>query len=405
MKLSKNLYKYIEIFIILTFLFVLDLTNKYFGYVFFNPNPYFIFSLFIAVRYGINLTILVGVISTLYVFLSVFFSVKNDFFNVIISWEILKIPLFIFSLGFIIGFFRDIYIQQIELQYDQIKLLKSRIDDLEDDIRKYKNITDDLEHKLILEKQGLSLLVEKLKDIEYNNSEDIFNEAIDLISEFIYAKTVSIYILNKNNFLRLKVRKGEQFLPNSFAVDKSIVISTAKEFGSATSNVLFLTETEFNFEYEPAMAVSITDNNKVLGFITVEVIDPEKINKNTETYLKILSDWLGTLLLASKELNQDNDNTMFYQMKKFNKILEKIEERFKKFKIPYSIISGTYDKKFSVEEIRSFIRDTDFLFLDEKTKEFKIILTSCSAKGLKRVKENLEKYAYINIQEAYSKDE
>ncbi|KLO23339.1 hypothetical protein X275_03240 [Marinitoga sp. 1197] len=398
---KKNIFAFLEIALILTLLFILDITNKFFGYIFVDPNPYFIFSILIAIRYGINFSLLSGSISTFYIFLSIFFNARNDFFKFIISWTVLKNPLYIFLFGFIIGFFRDMYIQKINYQNEQINLLKEKVKSLEEDIRKYKNITDDLEHKLVLEKQGVSLLVEKLKDIEYNNSEDIFNEAIDLISEFIYAKTVSIYTLSKNNFLRMKVRKGPQFLPNSLPVDKSVVISMAMEFGSANANVLYLTEVEYNFEYEPAMAVSVKHGKEILGFIIIEIIDPEKINKNTEIYLKILADWLSTLLLASSKLSE-NQNPDFLTSEKFSNILEKIEERRKRFGIPYSVVIVKYNNINSINLFKKFIRDTDFLFIDKNKKEIKIILTSCSKDGLTRVLDNFS-YENIKVMEAYTK--
>lgn len=400
-----KLYGFLEIFIINFTLFLLDITLKYFGYVFVEPNPYFIFTLFVAVRYGINYSLISGAISTFLMFFSVYLNVNKDFFNVIINWDVLKIPLFIFSFGLIIGFFRDMYKQQIDLKDEQIELLKEKIKSLEEDIRKYQNVTDDLEHKLVLEKQGVSLLVDRLKDIEYDNEEDIFNEAIDLVSDFINAKSVSIYTLSKNNFLRLKVRKGPQFLPNSFPLEKSVVISLAREIGSANANVLYLTEADYDFEFEPAMAVAIKYREKILGFILVEIIDPEKINKNTEIYLKILADWLSTLLLSSSELNEKS-NLPYWSIENYNTILEKIEERRVRFNIPYSIIiAKVKNENISYEKLRSYIRDTDYLFYDEKNKEIRIILASSAQDGLNRVLENMKKHENIKILEAYTKSE
>ncbi|MBM7558486.1 hypothetical protein [Marinitoga litoralis] len=402
MREQKKIFGIIEIILINFLLFFLDINLKYFGYVLINPNPYFIFNLFVSIRYGINLSLFSGIISTILTFISIYLNSNNDFLNIIITWEVLKIPLFTLSLGVIVGFFRDMYVQQINILSDKVELLKNKINLLEEDIRKYKNVTDDLEQKLVLEKKGVSLLVDRLKEIEYDNSEDIFNEAIDLISDFISAKTVSIYTLSKNNFLRLKVRKGEQFLPNSFDLEKSVVLSLAKEFGSANTNVLFLTESEYNFEYEPAMAVSITENKNVLGFIIVEVIDPEKINKNTEIYLKILADWLSTLLYASTELTEKINTVSVIE--KFNDALEKIEERRIRFKIPYSVIIAKSPHKISEENLKSFIRDTDFIFYDETSMEFRIILTLSTDVGLHRVLEKIKNYDQnIEILEAYTK--
>lgn len=399
---QKKIFGFIEISLVNFLLFFIDITLRYFGYVLINPNPYFLFTLFVSIRYGINLSLYSTLTATLFTFYSIYMYNKEIFFNIVITWEVLKIPLFMLSFGVIVGFFRDMYVQQINELNDKLNLLKEKINLLEEDIRKYKNVTDDLEQKLVLEKKGVSLLVDKLKEIEFDSSEDIFNEAIDLISDFIGAKTVSIYTLSNNDFLRLKVRKGEQFLPNSFDLNKSIVLSLAKEFGSSNINVLFLTETEFEFEYEPAIAVSVKDNNEILGFIIVEIIDPEKINKNTEIYLKILSDWLSTLLAASMELSEKTKD--INDLEKFHDILEKIEERRKRFRIPYSVIIAKSTKNISSETLKSFIRDTDFIFFDEKTFEIRIILTSSSDVGLNRVIKKINEYdPNIKILEEYTK--
>jgi hypothetical protein len=399
---QKKIFGFIEISLVNFLLFFIDITLRYFGYVLINPNPYFLFTLFVSIRYGINLSLYSTLTATLFTFYSIYMYNKEIFFNIVITWEVLKIPLFMLSFGVIVGFFRDMYVQQINELNDKLNLLKEKINLLEEDIRKYKNVTDDLEQKLVLEKKGVSLLVDKLKEIEYDSSEDIFNEAIDLISDFIGAKTVSIYTLSNNDFLRLKVRKGEQFLPNSFDLNKSIVLSLAKEFGSSNINVLFLTETEFEFEYEPAIAVSVKDNNEILGFIIVEIIDPEKINKNTEIYLKILSDWLSTLLAASMELSEKTKD--INDLEKFHDILEKIEERRKRFRIPYSVIIAKSTKNISSETLKSFIRDTDFIFFDENTFEIRIILTSSSDVGLNRVIKKINEYdPNIKILEEYTK--
>ncbi|AEX86202.1 hypothetical protein XO10_08990 [Marinitoga sp. 1135] len=401
---KKGYYGYIELFIIYTLILIVDIYGKYFGYAFIDPNPYFIFSLFIAIRYGINLALVSGFLSTAYLFFSLYIQAKENFTGLIVSWQILKIPLFTFSLSFIIGFFRDMYIQEIENRDERIKVLNEKVKDLENEIRKYKNVTVDLEKKLVLERKGVSLLVERLKEIDYESAEDIFNESIDLIFDFIEATTVSIYTLSKNNFLRMRVRKGPQYLPNSFDIEKSVVISMAKEFGAANVNVLYLTEMEYNFEFEPAMAVSISAGKNILGFVIIELIDPEKVNKNTETYLKILSDWLSTLLMASKELAESDEEMFIKPYEEFEITLKYIEERRKRFEIPYSIIYFTVTQNVEIEKYRKIIRDTDFVFYDPEDKKGAIILTSCGKTGLKRVLENIEKIKSIKVLEAYSKE-
>jgi len=178
----------------------------------------------------------------------------------------------------------------------------------------------------------------------------------------------------------------------------------AKEFGSANVNVLYLTEMEYDFEYEPAMAVAIKSENVILGFIMVEIIDPEKINKNTETYMKILADWLSTLLLASKELSGNEKEVLVYPIDEFERILVKIEERKERFKIPYSVIKLKVSDENSLVKIQSFIRDTDFAFFDENNKKVNIILTSCSKDGLEKALKRMSGEKDFSILEAYTKE-
>ncbi|WP_287570031.1 hypothetical protein [Thermosipho sp. (in: thermotogales)] len=398
---SKSLYSFLELSIINLIIFILDLLFKNYGYITVNPNPYLILNLYVAIRYGTNIFFASAALSTFFYFLSLHIQYGLNVYLILFSWPVLKIPLFILSLGFLIAFFRDNYVQTINEQEEKIKILSKKIETLEDTIRKYENLTNDLQNKLLLENKGVSIFVDKLKDIEYNNPEDIFNEAVELIYDFIEAKTVSIYTLSNNDFLRLKVRKGPQILPNSFPLEKSKVLSTAKDLGFASASILYLSNVDIDFSFEPAMASKIEHMGKILGVIVIENIDPEKINKNTETYLKILSDWLSNMLYVSSELEEQiikND------LEKFNFIFEKIEERFERFKIPYSFIKAKIKENSNIENIKRFIRETDFVFFDEKNSELKIVLTSCNSKGLKRVLDKLKDFKQIEIEEAYTKE-
>ncbi|ACJ75714.1 hypothetical protein THA_1269 [Thermosipho africanus TCF52B] len=397
----KTLYSFLELSIINLIIFILDLLFKNYGYITVNPNPYLILNLYVAIRYGTNIFFASAALSTFFYFLSLHIQYGLNVYLILFSWPVLKIPLFILSLGFLIAFFRDNYVQTINEQEEKIKILSKKIETLEDKIRKYENLTNDLQNKLLLENKGVSIFVDKLKDIEYNNPEDIFNEAVELIYDFIEAKTVSIYTLSNNDFLRLKVRKGPQILPNSFPLEKSKVLSTAKDLGFASASILYLSNVDIDFSFEPAMASKIEHTGKILGFIVIENIDPEKINKNTETYIKILSDWLSNMLYVSSELEEQiikND------LEKFNFIFEKIEERFERFKIPYSFIKAKIKENSDIENIKKFIRETDFVFVDEKNSELKIVLTSCNSKGLKRVLDKLKDFKQIEIEEAYTKE-
>ncbi|ONN27272.1 hypothetical protein XJ44_05705 [Thermosipho affectus] len=397
----KKYSNYIEIILLNSLLFTFDIIFKYYGYVLSYPNPYCILNIYISIRHGLDMFFFSSTFSLFFYFLSLYIHYNINIFTVIFTWPVLRFPIVLLSMGFITGFFRDSYVQKINEQKTQINLLNEKIKALEKTIEKYKLLTNDLQNKLLLENKGVSLFVDRLKEIEFNNPEDIFNEAVELIYDFVSAITVSIYTLSKNNFLRLKVRKGPQILPNSFPIEKSKIISMANDLGFASVSVLYISDENVDFSMEPIMATKISQRNKTIGFVLIENMDPEKINKNTETYLKLLSDWLSNLLYVSIELEKQTITT---DIEKFKAVFEKIDERFKRFKIPYSLIEASITKDFDISKIKKYIRETDFVFYNPLQNKLSILLTSCNSQGLNRVLNKIKTERKLNILEAYTKE-
>ncbi|MBT1248061.1 MULTISPECIES: hypothetical protein [unclassified Thermosipho (in: thermotogales)] len=397
----KKYSNYIEIILLNSLLFTFDIIFKYYGYVLSYPNPYYILNIYISIRHGLDMFFFSSTFSLFFYFLSLYIHYNINIFTVIFTWPVLRFPIVLLSMGFITGFFRDSYVQKINEQKTQINLLNEKIKALEKTIEKYKLLTNDLQNKLLLENKGVSLFVDRLKEIEFNNPEDIFNEAVELIYDFVSAITVSIYTLSKNNFLRLKVRKGPQILPNSFPIEKSKIISMANDLGFASVSVLYISDENVDFSMEPIMATKISQRNKTIGFVLIENMDPEKINKNTETYLKLLSDWLSNLLYVSIELEKQTITT---DIEKFKAVFEKIDERFKRFKIPYSFIEASITKDFDISKIKKYIRETDFVFYNPLQNKLSILLTSCNSQGLNRVLNKIKTERKLNILEAYTKE-
>lgn len=405
MQRQKGIFGIFEITVIFTILFLLDLKLKYFGYVNVEPNPYLIFTIFIAIRYGIRLVLFSTALSTFYTLFSLYIFTKENFISVVFSWEILKIPIFILSFGFIVGFFRDLYVHEIYDKENEIKYLKKKNNELYQTLQKQNILIKDLENKLLLSREFSPLLIRKLKTLRFDNLENILNEAFDTIDRLLAPKSFSIYSLSKNNFLRLKLRKGESKLPNSFPIENSYLISKAMNFGFADIKSLIFEEELLNKNFhEPLMVSAIYFSGKeenLYGFLIIEDIEEAKINKNTEIYLKMLSDWLGTLIQNALNLSNEYD-LVFEDIEKFNEILNELENRRKRFNIPYSVVIAKTLEKIPINELRKFIRETDFLFYDGKN--LKLILTASDSNGLAVFLNRLKENKNIEILEAYSKE-
>ncbi len=386
-----------EIFLINFLIFLTDITFNYYGFLTSDPNPYVLFSIYVSSRYGLFPSLLVGLSSTILTIVSLFIQYGISAQQLIVSWGVLRVPFLILVISVVVGVVRDIKERKIKDLENILQLTESALKDCRNNLEKYESITDNLEKKILLEEKGIAIFTEKLRDLEVYNVEDVFNEAIELIAQFIEAQTISIYVLGKNDFLRLKVRKGPAFLPNSFPLTKSKVISNSVQKGSFSLADLYISSESFDLSYEPALSVPIKRKDKLFGFVLVEIISPEHLNRSSQMYLQVLADWLASTLDISAELSEV---VITDDITKFLAFFQKINERFEKFGIPYSFIYGKVQNISDFEQVKRSIRETDYLFLTGN--EFRIILTSCAQEGLNRVIDILRKIPDITIEEAYT---
>ncbi|AEH51539.1 GAF domain-containing protein [Pseudothermotoga thermarum] len=386
-----------EIFIFSGLIFLVDIVFKYYGYLTADINPYVLFAVYVAARYGLMSSLILTFLSTLLTILSVYMHYGKAATQIVLSWATLRVPLLILMISIVAGILTDLRERKIRDLENELVITRNTIKEYKQNLEKYETITNTLQKRIVLE-EGVSAFVEKLRQIELYNREDIFNQAIDLISKFIEATTISIYLLSSNNFLRLRVRKGPGFLPNSFPMNRSLVVSKSAELGVFSVADLYFTSENVDFSIEPAISVAIRSQEKVFGFILVEVISPEHLNRSTQTYLQVLADWLASLLEISSDLTNlvvTDDEMKFYSF------LLKISERYEKYKIPYSVIHAKLGNSKEFDELKRLLRETDFVL--HKEGELRIILTVCGEDGLKRVLERLQKVPSLTIEEAYSR--
>jgi len=401
-KNKKNIYILLEIFLLTSVIFLFDINPfGFFDVILFNAtvnkgslfqfyiDPYLFIIIYASTRYGTLYGLLNSTLTILYMFISIITNNVDIYLvNDTNSFILLHVAVYLGS-SFVFGILKDIdNIKNANLQ-NRTLFLEEVIDDLKNTLRKHEDAIDDLKEKLSLENKGVSLLVEKLRDIQISKIEDVYNNGIELISNFIGADTVSIYNLEKNGFLRLKVRKGEGLMPNSLVPEDSIVMKYALKNGVANINVLLLTDETGKIMNEPAIAASIKSKNEVLGFIIVELISPNKLNKNTETYLNVISDWFATMLNSSEIVNKElevltKNEDGSYKFEYYNRYFDDYLERYKRFKMPFS----TLGLKVVPERKNDFInlmRKMDIVFSKPEEDQLFFIFGICDTEGLSKV--------------------
>jgi len=219
---------------------------------------------------------------------------------------------------------------------------------------------------------------------------------VELISNFIGAENVSIYTLDASGFLRVKVRKGEGILPNSLRPDDSIVIKYALKDGTANINVQIVTDEQGKLPVEPAIASTIKNGDNLIGIIIIEIIDPFKLNKNTETYLKVIGDWFATMLASSQSITHEleilttnADGTI--RIEYYESYFEDYKKRWDRFRMPFSLLKVRTGEVYK-EEILKIKRKMDIVFSEKNEQEVVLtfLLGVCDSQGLQKVLERLK---------------
>ena len=360
------------------------------------PNPYLIIVIYAASRYGTVFGFIDAFINIIYMFISIltYYGSIDEISKSLDKLDLFKYPIIYLIMAFIFGILKDIEnIRSLNLK-SQVKEREKIIDDLNKLIEEHQNAIDNLREKLTIEDKGVSMLVEKLRDVHINKLEDVYNEGVELISNFIGAETVSIYNLEKNGFLRLKVRKGKGLLRNSLMPDDSIVIKYAIKNDVANINVMFLTDEESKIDFEPSMVSVIKSLDKIIGLVVVENIDVNKLNKNTESYLRIVSDWLSSMLSSSLAINKElevimknKDGTI--KNNYYEKFFEDYLVRWKKFKMPFSYLKIKANPE-TRKKIITSKRAMDIVFKGEDNEKLQFIFGICDKTGLEKIIERFK---------------
>jgi hypothetical protein len=387
-----------ELFGISTVFFIIDLFRGLFGYIHFFPNPYLLITIFTASRHSIVFGLTNSILNVLYQYISIYTNIvkNNGDLSLIYSFDFAKYPIVYLVTAFIFGLLKELDTLRIKNAEQQVKDREKIIDDLKEILRRHKDAIQDLKEKLSLENKGISLLVERLREMQISKPEDIYNEGVELISNFIGAENVSIYTLDASGFLRVKVRKGEGILPNSLRPDDSIVLKYALKDGTANINVQIITDEQGKLPVEPAIASTIKNGDNLIGIIIIEIIDPFKLNKNTETYLKVIGDWFATMLASSQSITHEleilttnADGTI--RIEYYESYFEDYKKRWDRFRMPFSLLKVKTGEAHK-EEILKIKRKMDIVFSEKNEQEVVLtfLLGVCDSQGLQKVLERLK---------------
>ncbi len=302
--------------------------------------------------------------------------------------------------GLILGIVGEILNKKIRTLENDKKKLELENKELLENVNKLQSIINQLQLRVFFEGEGMITLLERLKELEVLDLDEILTRSVEIIADFFQLPNLQLYRVDKN-FLRFVAGVGERRLQNSFIVDTSKVISKAIEKGYGTLPEVIL-EGDFS-SFEPWFCIAIGKKDDLAGVLIVEDIPPENFSETLVQYISAVASWLHANIKVIAEQDallterfKEPDGTWkeeYYLRKKA--IFEKRKERFG---IEFMELCLKYKLKYHELIIKEF-RNSDILH-SKRNGEFvttKVLLPVCDEVGKQKVVERLAQKYEISI--------
>lgn len=302
--------------------------------------------------------------------------------------------------GLILGIVGEILNKKIRTLENDKKKLEFENKDLLENVNKLQSIINQLQLRIFFEGEGMITLLERLKELEVFDLDEILTRSVEIIADFFQLPNLQLYRVDKN-FLRFVAGVGERKLQNSFSVDASKVISKAIEKGYGTLPEVIL-ESEFS-SFEPWFCVAIGRKDDLAGVLVVEDIPPENFSETLVQYINAVASWLHAnikliaeqeALLAERFKEPDGTWKEEYYLRK-KAVFEKRKERFG---IEFKELCLKYKLEYHELIIKEF-RNSDILH-SKRNGEFvttKVLLPVCDEVGKQKVLERLAQKYEISV--------
>ncbi|WP_249741763.1 hypothetical protein [Fervidobacterium pennivorans] len=302
------------------------------------------------------------------------------------------VSIFTIVVGLIIGVVGEMLNKKIrDLQNDK-KRLELENQKLLSAIGDMRVVISQLQMRIYFEGEGLIVLLERLRELEILDVDEMLTRAVEIIAEFFELENLHLYRC-EGNFMRYVAGIGQKRLPNSLDTTKSRVIYDALQNGYSTLPKVIMKADITSFE--PWFAVVIGEKSNAFGVFVVEDVSPEKFSETLVKYISAVAGWLyanvRTILQEEKALEEvykkpDGTWDENYYIKK-KKVFEKRKERFG---IPYEELCITYKSEYHNSIVNTF-RKSDVLVAYPTNGKIvlRALLAVCDAQGKAKILERL----------------
>ena len=312
-----------------------------------------------------------------------------------------ELRIFTIAVGAMVGIIGETFNRQIRDLRNEIKKIELEKNDLIQGIERMKVTITQLQSRIYFEGEGLIVLLERLRELEILDFDEMLTRAVEVIAQFFELDSLNLYRYEEKRFLRFVAGVGAKKLPNALEVSHSKVIEDAFENGYSTlPRVLLKKEIT---SYEPFFAVKIGEGDNLFGVLVVEDVSFDKFSEVLVRYIKAVADWMyanAKIILEQEKIaemkHRKEDGTWdeAYYFKK-REVLQKRKDRFG---IPFEEICLKYSSELHNEVIGKF-RKTDVLFAERQDGfvVLRVLLPVCDRNGKARVLERLVKISGLEV--------
>lgn len=378
---------FLETVVLTAFILFWDIIGKHKGFYDYSFNPYWITIFLASAWWGLGAFLL---------------SITEFMVAMLFSLYFQKMPLDLFTFssslviaalfGSLLGLIGENFRRKIQKLIHEIDEKNSKVFEQKGTIEEMQQTLNSLKEDIFLEGNGLSLIFQRLRELEIFDTEEMLSNFVEIIADVFDVKSLSIY-KKRGSFLRFVVGKGRRHLPNSLKIEDSLVIKKAFESGKATINEVLLSG-EIK-EYEPWMAVLIGEPKNNYGVVVIEDID--KLSQPFNQYMYSIAQWLhdnieNTKMVTFESILRHKMPDGTWDKIYYERVRKNYEERMEKFGIPYSEMCLSVDENI-LKNISQEFRSDDVVTVLKKEKEkalLKVLLSVCDDKNKELISNRLK---------------
>lgn len=338
-----------------------------------NLQPLLIVIAVMALKYGVYISLQTVLIASVFYILA-YCRAGNDIVVFFLDYQSYKFVLMFFFVALALGKFSDKYHKKVDDLKDEKEKAEKKYD-----IQKEKNlelvdINERLKTRIIGSRESILTLHKITVSIFHMKVEEIFTQILEILTQFLGADVVSIYLYNKDkNMLRARMKVGKSKIGNFFSVEKE------KYFEDVIKNKETMEIDTEKYPNAPLYIAPILKNDEVLGVINIERLKYHNKEKYSFELLKVISEWINNALVEAVEKERVEraknsfKNTRVFNMEYFNYIFSEDKKRKKIFGTDYIAVEaenpGLTPEELN-ERIKGKIRDIDSVGMNEKVIRF-----------------------------------